>query len=109
MPMFSFNKASYESRMMRLLQNTFYITARRNKILAKWAAGRLNYTGDRLSQYVRSVILSYLVIPNDKKLIEKIAMDFRAAGINIDEVRIRQKLQAIEERIRNKIRLNRAS
>lgn len=107
--MFSFNKSSYESKMMRLLQDTFYVTARRNKILAKWAAGRLNYTGDKLLKYVRSLIFSYLIAPNDKKLIEKVAIDFRMAGVNISETRIRQKLLSIEERIRNKIRLSRVS
>ncbi|MCR5225482.1 MAG: DUF1476 domain-containing protein [Alphaproteobacteria bacterium] len=109
MPMFSFNKSSYESRILNVLQDKFFITARRNKILAKWAAGRMNYTGAQLSQYVRSVIFAYLIVPNDRKMIEKILADFKSAHINISEEEIKLKIHAIEGRIKNKMRLNHAS
>ncbi len=109
MPMFSFNKSSYESKMINVLQDKFFMTARRNKILAKWAAGRMNYTGAQLTQYVRSIIFAYLIVPNDRKMIEKIMADFKSANINISEEEIKQKIRAIEGRIRNKMRLNHAS
>lgn len=109
MPMFSFSKSSYESRMLSALQDKFFVTARRNKILAKWAAGRMNYTGAELSQYIRSVIFAYLIVPSDRKMIEKIMADFKAAHIHITEDEIKQKIAAIEGRIKNKMRLKHAS
>jgi hypothetical protein len=99
MPMFSFDKSSYESKLLDLLQSKFFLTARRNKILAKWAGGRLGYKDSVLNKYVRRIILSYLTTPNDRKLIQDILSDFQKADIKVNEETIRQKIQAIEERI----------
>lgn len=99
MPMFSFDKSSCESRLLDLLQSRFFITARRNKIIAKWAGGRLGYSESTLNKYVRSVVLSYLVTPNDRKMVDRILEDFRKANINISEDVVSQKIKAIEERI----------
>lgn len=105
MPMFSYDKISYETNLVGVLQNKFFITARRNKVLAKWAGGRLNYTGGALANYVRDIIFDYLSTPNDRKIIERIMKDFQAANIRISEDEIKQKIHAIEARIKNKLRL----
>lgn len=102
MPMFSFDKPSYESRLMELLQDKFFKTAQRNKIIAKWAAGRLGYKGLVLSRYVRNIIFSYLEVPNDRKMIDKILYDFKASDIYMSEETIKQKIKTVETRIRNK-------
>jgi hypothetical protein len=85
--------------LLDLLQSRFFITARRNKIIAKWAGGRLGYSESTLNKYVRSVVLSYLVTPNDRKMVDRILEDFRKANINISEDVVSQKIKAIEERI----------
>jgi hypothetical protein len=100
--MFSFNKSSYESRLLELLQDKFFKTAKRNKIIAKWAAGRLGYTQSQLSRYVRGIIFSYLVVPNDRKMINKILEDFRIANISMTEEIIVQKINVVEDRIKSK-------
>jgi hypothetical protein len=100
MPMFSFDRSSYEKKLLDVLQSRFFVTARRNKILAKWAGGRLGYADDALSKYVKSIVFSYLIKPNDKKMIDRILLDFKEARINMSEEVIRQKIKAIEERIR---------
>ena len=102
MPMFSFDKSSYESRLMELLQDKFFKTARRNKIIAKWAGGRLGYKGITLNKYVKNIIFSYLTVPNDRKMIDKILSDFRKANIHMTEESIRQKIKTVETRIKNK-------
>lgn len=102
MPMFSFDKSSYESRLMELLQDKFYKTAQRNKIIAKWAAGRLGYKGLILSKYVKNIIFSYLTVPNERKMIDKILSDFKRANIHMTEEIIKQKIKTVEIRIKNK-------
>jgi hypothetical protein len=102
MPMFSFDKSSYESRLLELLQDKFFRTAKRNKIIAKWAAGRLGYTQSKLSRYVRGIIFSYLVVPNDRKMVDKILEDFRRADIPMTEEIIMQKIKVVEARIKHK-------
>jgi hypothetical protein len=102
MPMFSSNKSSCELKLSNLLQSGFFVTARRNKILAKWAGGRLGYKDSTLSKYVRSIIFSYLITPNERKMIDRILSDFKKARIKMTEEIVKEKVQAIEERIRAK-------
>lgn len=106
MAMFSFGKSSYESKLVDVLQGKFFATARRNKIIAKWAGGRLGYEGTDLSRYVRKIILGYLLTPNDRVMVEKILSDFAKAKIPITEDTILNKLQSVEIRIKNKSRVN---
>ncbi|MDR2158216.1 MAG: DUF1476 domain-containing protein [Holosporaceae bacterium] len=107
--MFSFDKSSYESKLLDLLQSKFFVTARRNKILAKWAGGRLGYKDGVLNKYVRRIILSYLTTPNERKMIDGILSDFQRAGIKMDEETICQKIRVIEDRIRARRRVRHAS
>jgi hypothetical protein len=100
--MFSFDKSSYESRLLELLQDKFFKTAQRNKILAKWAAGRLGYKNESMDQYVRNLIFSYLTVPSDRRMIDKILFDFQQANIPVSENEVREKIKSIETRIKNK-------
>ncbi|MDR0677485.1 MAG: DUF1476 domain-containing protein [Holosporaceae bacterium] len=100
--MFSFDKYSYESRLLKLLQNSFLKTARRNKILAKWAGGRMGYKDSALNKYVKSMILSYLIAPSDRRIINRILSDFKKAKIKMTEDDIRKKIKAVEERIQSR-------
>ncbi|MDR1551204.1 MAG: DUF1476 domain-containing protein [Holosporaceae bacterium] len=102
MPMFSLGKSSCETKLLDLLQSKFFATARRNKILAKWAGGRLGHKDGALSRYVRRVIVSYLITPNDRNLVARIRSDFQKASINVSEEVICEKIKAIEKRIRTK-------
>ena len=106
MPMFCFDKSHYdESKLIELLQDEFFTTARRNKILAKWAGGRLGLEGGALGKYVRKVIFGYVLVPNDRIMIEKILADFKKADILMSEDIVVQKLKSTEKRIKNKARM----
>jgi len=100
--MFSLDKRSSESNLLNSLQEKFFTTARRNKILAKWAGGRLGYKDRQLNSYIRKIILSYILIPNERRLIDRIEADFKRAGIDVSKDDIVQKLKSIEERVKNK-------
>ena len=65
-------------------------------------AGRLGYKGLILSKYVRNIIFSYLTVPNERKMIDKILSDFRRANIHMTEEIIKQKIKTVEIRIKNK-------
>ncbi|MDR2268062.1 MAG: DUF1476 domain-containing protein [Holosporaceae bacterium] len=91
---------------MELLQDNFFRTASRNKIMAKWAAGRLGYKGDEMDNYVKRIIFSYLMIPSDRRMIDRIHEDFKAANIPLSEKDIREKMKNVESRIREKSRYN---
>lgn len=103
MPMFSFNKSSYESRLMQLLQEKFFRVSWRNKVIAKWAAGRLGYKGEEMNSYVRNFIFSCLAVPNDRKMIDRLLADFKAEHIPITEDDIVHKIKSVEERMKDKV------
>ncbi|MBR1734491.1 MAG: DUF1476 family protein [Alphaproteobacteria bacterium] len=102
MPMFSFDKSSYESRLMQLLQEKFFRNSWRNKVIAKWVAGRLGYKGDEMNSYVRNFIFACLAVPNERKMIDRILADFEVAGIPMTENDILRKIRSVEERMKNK-------
>lgn len=102
MPMFSFNQLSCETRLMRLLQEKFFQKSWRNKVIAKWVAGRLGYKADKMNAYVRNFILLCLVVPNDRKMIDKILNDFKEKNIPITEDDIVSKIRSVEDRMRTK-------
>lgn len=103
MPMFSVNQSSCESRLKQLLQDNFFRTSWRNKAIAKWAAGRLGYKGDKVNSYVRSFVFSYLLAPNDKKMVGRILADFKNERISITEDEIINKIKSVEERMKSKV------
>ena len=105
MPMFSFNQSSFEARLMRLLQDNFFQRSWRNKVIAKWVAGRLGYKGDKMNTYVRNFILSCLTIPNDRKMIDRILADFKKENIHVSEDDIVNKIKSVKERMRTKSEL----
>lgn len=102
MSKFSLDSMSKESGLLSVLQEKFFATARRNKILAKWAGGRLGYKGSQLNSYVRKVVLSYLLIPNDRRLIDRIEQDFRDAEIEVSRDDIIQKMDTAAVRTKNR-------
>jgi hypothetical protein len=102
MPMFSFDKSSCESKLVELLQARFFITARRNKILAKWAGGRLGYRNGALNKYIQELLLFYLATPDDRKMVDRILADFRKAGIKMSEGEVYEKVKSVEERVQAK-------
>ncbi|MDR2067952.1 MAG: DUF1476 domain-containing protein [Holosporaceae bacterium] len=100
--MFSFGKSLYEIKLMGLLQEKFFKTARRNKVLAQWAGGRLGYKDAAFSGYVRRKFLAYLLNPNDEKMVSSILNDFKRENIAMSEEVIKKKIQAIESRVKTK-------
>lgn len=102
MPMFSFNKSSCEARLMQLLQDEFFKVSWRNKVIAKWVAGRLGYKGSKMNSYVRNFILSCLVVPDDQKMLARIMADFKSENIPMEECDVLGKIKSVEERMSSK-------
>jgi len=77
-------------RMFALDQDLkFRAEARRNKLLAEWAAAKLGIRGDQLQDYVRSVVKADLEEKGDEDVFRKINNDFAAAGVKVSEAEIR--------------------
>lgn len=70
----------------------FRAEARRNKLLAEWAAGKLGISGDALQDYIRSVVKADLEEKGDEDVFRKLHKDFSEAGVDISDAEIRAQM-----------------
>ena len=67
----------------------FRAEARRNKLLAEWAAAKLGIRGAALQDYVSAVVKADLEEKGDEDVFRKIRKDFDAAGVKVPDAEIR--------------------
>jgi hypothetical protein len=68
----------------------FRAEARRNKLLAEWAAAKLGIMGAALQDYVKAVLRADLQETGDQDVFRKIRKDFDDRGVNVSDAEIRQ-------------------
>lgn len=68
----------------------FRSEARRNKLLAEWAAAKLGITGADLEDYIRAVRKADLEEKGDDDVFRKVRGDFDAKGIAVSDAEIRK-------------------
>lgn len=74
----------------------FRIEARRNKLLGLWAAGLLGKTDDAdVNAYVGEVVASDFEEAGDEDVYRKVSGDFKAAGVNVSEEELREKMREL--------------
>ena len=102
MTTFDDREEAFEKRFALDEEFRFKATARCNKLLGLWVAGRMGKTGADAEAYARSIVLADFHEPGDGDVIRKVHQDLGAAGQPLDESALRAKLgqlraQAIEE------------
>ena len=70
----------------------FKITARRNKLLGLWVAGKMALAGAAADAYAKEVVTAALDKPGDDALIQKVADDLQAKGHAADAAEVRNAL-----------------
>lgn len=75
----------------------FRITARRNKLVAHWAAKLMNLTPEEAEAYAKAVVQSDFEEAGDEDVVRKLLGDLTAAGVAMDDAGIRAALA--EQRI----------
>lgn len=90
MTTFDNRKRGYESRFAHDEELKFKATARRNKLLGRWAAEQMGLTGDAAEKYAKDVVLEDLVEPGEEDVFRKIRGDFDAKGIEQSDHQIRR-------------------
>jgi hypothetical protein len=68
----------------------FKVKARRNKLLALWAAERMGLTGEAAEKYARTIV--ELRHHDDNDLVAHILQDATDKGITLDSARVRAEL-----------------
>ena len=70
----------------------FRVTARRNRLLGNWAAGKMGLTSEETEAYAKAVVQADFEEAGDEDVIRKLLGDLTSAGIDIDEAGVRSAL-----------------
>ena len=103
MALFEDRKKGKENEYARDRELAFKVTARRNKLLGLWLAERMGRTGDDAEAYARAVVEADFAKPGDDDVVEKVMADIKAARLDIDEHKLRARMEALEGEARAQV------
>lgn len=92
MTTFDDREQAYEKKFALDQDLKFRAEARRNKLLAEWAAAKLGIMGAALQDYVKSVLRADLEEKGDDDVFRKIRKDFDEGGIPVPDAEIRRQM-----------------
>jgi len=100
MTTFDDRERSYETKFARDEEMAFRVTARRNRLVAHWAAARMGLTPEETDAYAKAVVQADFEEAGDEDVVRKLVGDLTAAGADVDEAAVRRALdeQAVEAR-----------
>ena len=87
MSTFDERQNAFEKKFAHDEELRFKATARRNKLLGLWAAGKLGKSGDEAEAYAKSVVLADFEEAGDDDVVRKVVKDLEGKGIGEAEVR----------------------
>jgi hypothetical protein len=93
MTTFDDRERAFESRYARDQELQFKITARRNRLLGEWAARLMGLTEAEADAYAKEVVRADFEEAGDEDVIRKLIGDLTSAGVETDEVKIREALE----------------
>lgn len=92
MPLFEDRERAEEARYAKSQELAFRVKARRNKLIAAWAAERMGKTGAAARQYASEFAVREITDGADDTVIARISADLLGQGIYVPEVEIRRHL-----------------
>jgi hypothetical protein len=102
MTTFDEREKAFENKFAHDEDLKFQALARRNKMIAEWAAAKLGITGQAVADYVKAVRKVDLAGKGSSNVFEKIKSDLAAKGINVAAAEIKKQMaemlaQAVRE------------
>ena len=93
-------EAHTQSQILTDADAAFRVSARRNRLLAHWAAEKMELTPEETAAYSKAVIQSDFEGAGDEDVIRKVLGDLVAAGCDVDQASVRAALEekAVEAR-----------
>ena len=70
----------------------FRVLARRNRLVGKWAAGQMGLSEEEADVYSKELVRAEFEEATGAAIVIKLLGDLTAAGVDIDEARIREAL-----------------
>ena len=78
----------------------FRVHARRNRLLGTWAATRMGLSPAESEAYAKSVVQADFEESGDEDVVRKLLGDLISAGVDADELEVRQAMKAHEAEAR---------
>jgi hypothetical protein len=103
MTQFDDRERAFEAKYARDEEMQFRITARRNRLLGHWAARQMGLTEAEAESYAKDVVRSDFEEAGEHDVIRKVLGDLTAAGVDIDEEKVREALRNKEIDARRQI------
>ncbi|MES2755001.1 MAG: DUF1476 domain-containing protein [Pseudomonadota bacterium] len=100
MTTFDDRERAFETKYARDEEMLFRLTARRNRLLGQWAAGKMQLTPEETDAYAKAVVQADFEEAGDEDVIRKLVGDLTAAGVEIDDAAVRLAIdeQTVEAR-----------
>ncbi len=95
MSTFDKREEGFERRFVHDEELRFKATARRNKLLGLWAAGKLGLAGTEAEDYAKSVVRADFEEPGDEDVFRKIRKDFDEKGVDQSDHQIRRTMDEL--------------
>ncbi|MGN6377094.1 MAG: DUF1476 domain-containing protein [Sphingomonas sp.] len=80
---------AFEAKFAADEEMAFRVTARRNRLIGHWAAEQMALTPEEADAYEKAVVHADFETAGDEDVVRKLVGDLTAAGIDIDEARVR--------------------
>lgn len=94
MTTFDDRERAFENKFAHDQEMAFRVTARRNRLIAVWAAGQMGLTPEETDAYAKAVVQADFEEAGEEDVIRKLLGDLVSAGVDTDEAIIRTALEA---------------
>ena len=101
MKSFTDRQKGFEAEFKHKQEQSFRVTARRNRLFGLWAAERLGLpAGEAADAYAKEVVAADFQAPGDDDVIDKVRVDLEEKGVAVPEAELRSELEraAVEAR-----------
>ncbi len=95
MTTFDEREKGFEAKYKHDQELRFKVSARRNRLLGLWAAGKMGIVGAAAEAYARSVVDADFEKPGDDDVVEKVVADLNAKGVAIDAHGVRREMDPL--------------
>lgn len=102
MTSFDDREKGFERKFALDEEQEFKASARRNRMLAEWAAGLMGL--ETPDEYIRAVIKSDFEQPGDEDVLRKVFGDLKGAGVTVSEGDVRMKMDELLAQAREQIK-----
>jgi hypothetical protein len=107
MTTFDNRRDSFEKKFAHDEDLRFKAMARRNKLFGLWAAELLGRSGPEADAYAKTVVMSDFEEAGDDDVLRKVRGDLDAAGKNVNDTDLRQKMSELLVRAAEEIQAGR--